>query len=359
MKSQVPFNKVNFEVFLGGISAHSTEDSIKSFVERTFGPVEMIEVPMCTKSQQAKGFAKIKFQNPSDTSKALKRKHIDMNGLKVAVKPWVNSQDYQQNKEETSQKKLYVRFPKSVTEHMLHQYFTKFGKIEVIDVKKDINSLEQRCFCYITFQTKEAAVAASMATPHRINSKKIRCKLAVPSDKIVNRERDQPLGFDDDEFFSGKIPELLEVPFSHIEALGFNGDLMNLGISNTISTLGLDSDLRLQMGPYLASLMSNSNPTKATLVSISSGENLPACKEPEGKVQKPLKKKLRLPRDGALNFEMPVSGSTALPTEVSTRRNLMTWLALQHNRDIDHSHEKSSNLVFRRMTRPGARMHNY
>ena len=171
MNSDRPTEKKDMEVFLGGISAHSTEGSIRTFAETEFGAVEHIEFPICPITKRSKGFARIKFKNIEVAQKALKKKHFLLDGLMVAIKRWVRQPYYETSKAEVFKRKIYVRFPKSTTEEMLRQYFSQFGAIELIDIKKDIGSLEQRCFCYITFETSEAALKATSSKPHMINSK--------------------------------------------------------------------------------------------------------------------------------------------------------------------------------------------
>lgn len=72
-------------------------------------------------------------------------------------------------------------------------------------MKQDVNTLEQRLFCYITFVSKEAAWTAASNRFHRIANKKIKCKLAFPNLKLPVES-----GFKLDDFRWQPITEYLQ-----------------------------------------------------------------------------------------------------------------------------------------------------
>lgn len=94
------------EVFFGGISVHSKVDDLKAFIEQNFGKIKEISMPINEKTGLALGFSRIMFWNKSDAIGALAKKNILINGIRVAIKRWVQKDRFIQCKQEDSLRKL-------------------------------------------------------------------------------------------------------------------------------------------------------------------------------------------------------------------------------------------------------------
>lgn len=171
-------------VFFGGISAHSSREDFKNCVEKAFGPISFMEMPLFPKSKLCKGFAKVCFSRKKDGLAALASQSILVDGFLVTIKKWVCPSKYQKTQERQLERKIYVRFPNSISEEILYHHFSQFGKIETMEMKVDMFSSCLRNFCFITFKSRENVLSATALSIHMIDFKTIKCKPAVSRSKM-------------------------------------------------------------------------------------------------------------------------------------------------------------------------------
>lgn len=321
-------------IFFGGLSARSTERSLIAFVEEQFGPVAFIDMPVCRRSFMPRGFAKIRFKEGEAAAKALATKYVKIDGIQVTMKPWVSQPHHLASKGEATRRKIYVRFPKSMSESMLHFYFSQFGEIEVIDIRKDLKSLEERCFCYITFQERDSALKAAAQRTHRVDCKKLRCKLAISPSEFQQMSQGKALknsatSCTNIKKVKNAFKAVPEPPIGYAETSSTKSQ--SLPLSGVLSSSSNKVDSHSLWGKNLrdASMTVNQKAQDLTAVVAPAESSMISNLLPGSK----------LIREGSLDDHKREK------LQKNHRRN-SSWLFLQHCGEIERRHKNYSQLRF-------------
>ena len=118
-------------LFIGGLSPHSTEQSIRTYFER-FGPLEEVNLIIDWVSGESKCCAIVIFERGTSGKQALRKKRhaIDRTRVRVSI-----ADDNKKGTKIVKTTKLYVgNLPSTITEKKLVSYFEKFGRVKTATI---------------------------------------------------------------------------------------------------------------------------------------------------------------------------------------------------------------------------------
>lgn len=167
-------------VFIGGISLKSTPQDIIDYAS-LFDDVEYVLLPKSAKTRHLKGYAKVRFKTVDGASRIVSFSGHVIAGLNVGVSPWTTNEEYLKTKEILSSRKVYVKFKERLGVENVKNYFSKFGEIQQIDIKKHPLTGRFRDFGYIIFGSPEAAQQATADEIHFINNEKVKAQICRPN----------------------------------------------------------------------------------------------------------------------------------------------------------------------------------
>ena len=160
-------------MFLGGLSWDTTEDDLTEYFGQ-FGHVANVSIKYNAATGNPRGFGFITFTNDDSIEAVLnsgphtvKNKQIDPRKAK--------------SKLNANLKKIFVGgVDSSMTEDELRDYFSRFGRVDGIELPFDKIRNRRREFCFIIFDTKEAADAACGESKQFIGGRDCDIKRAQP-----------------------------------------------------------------------------------------------------------------------------------------------------------------------------------
>lgn len=168
---------------MGGLSWETTEDDLIEYFSQ-YGPVQNVSIKYNTTTGHPRGFGFITFSSEEAIDAVL-------NAGPHSVKNKVI--DPRKAKAKTNSKKIFVGGVDSNTaEEELKEYFSRFGKVDGIELPFDKIRNRRREFCFIIFDTKEAADAACQESKQFINGRDCDIKRAQP--QINGGQRGGPRG---------------------------------------------------------------------------------------------------------------------------------------------------------------------
>ena len=177
-------------VFIGGIPLTSTRTEILSFLEK-FDRVAILGIPTEKKTHKLKGYAKAQLQTIEGLDRLLAEKNPAIRGLAVGVKVWTNKAEYLQSKDETSNRKIFVRHHPKLAESQLFEFFARFGAVDLFDFKVCPKTGKPRNFTYIVYKTAESASLAVLHGNCLVDGKYVRSEVTTPS-YLISQARKLP-----------------------------------------------------------------------------------------------------------------------------------------------------------------------
>ena len=163
----------NRKLFLGGLSWDTTEEDLTDYFGQ-YGHVSNVSIKYNAATGNPRGFGFITFANDESIDAVLnsgphtvKNKQIDPRKAK--------------SKLNANLKKIFVGgVDSSMTEDELRDYFSRFGRVDGIELPFDKIRNRRREFCFIIFDTKEAADAACGESKQFIGGRDCDIKRAQP-----------------------------------------------------------------------------------------------------------------------------------------------------------------------------------
>ena len=178
-------SSLNQKLFIGGLSPHTTQESLYSHFS-AFGAIKDSILMLDRTSGRSRCFGFITMEDPAMLDIILSQDQI-IDGKKADCKravPKETTSSTSQNSFRT--KKVFVGgLPSDITEELFREFFEKFGSIEDCVVMLDRDTGRPRGFGFITFVDEESTEKVlENYEKNYINGKWIDCKKAVP--KIGN-----------------------------------------------------------------------------------------------------------------------------------------------------------------------------
>jgi len=159
------------KLFLGGLSWETTDEDLIEYFSQ-FGQVANVNIKYNSSTGHPRGFGFITFASEDTVDAVLAAQPHTVKGKVV---------DPRKAKSKTSSKKIFVGGVDSNTEEeALKEYFSRFGKVDGIELPFDKIRNRRREFCFIIFDTKEAADQACQESKQYIGGRECDIKRAQP-----------------------------------------------------------------------------------------------------------------------------------------------------------------------------------
>lgn len=143
-----------FRIFLGGLTGTTTSEDLSSYFANLASIIEAVVVTD-PNTKKPSGFGFLTVCSQQDMEKILKIRHT-INGSNIDCKAALTKSEARNKEVEERKRKLFVGgLPKNLSDETLHDYFSKFGKIQKAYVVKDFKNGSTRGFGFVIFETVE------------------------------------------------------------------------------------------------------------------------------------------------------------------------------------------------------------
>ncbi|KAI5637340.1 RNA recognition motif domain-containing protein [Phthorimaea operculella] len=189
-KEEIPPYSRLFVVCSNDIEERDLEDAFKEF-----GEIENFYRPKDRSTGAPRGVAYVKYAKTSSAAAAIE--NLDqktISGSKKPLKVMVASKkdDPNDNSSSITYDRLFLKVPKTSTQEEIEQHFSKFGKVESVNILKDKSTQESKGLAFVKYRSfLEAATAVEEC------DRKYKAVFAAPKTNDLKRERDSGSSRDD------------------------------------------------------------------------------------------------------------------------------------------------------------------
>jgi RNA recognition motif-containing protein len=171
------------KLFIGGLSATTTEDQIKTYFSR-YADIEKCNIILDKHTGRSRCFGFLILSKKSSVSRILSAKHV-LDNKKIDCKPAFPKE--KPSKTPGSRKVFVGGLLPETTNAEFADYFSQYGQIDDSIVMKDRGSGKARGFGFVTF-AKEQSVEEVMKNYHNhfLRGKWVECKRAVAKEKLCS-----------------------------------------------------------------------------------------------------------------------------------------------------------------------------
>ncbi|XP_029290791.1 heterogeneous nuclear ribonucleoprotein A1b isoform X2 [Cottoperca gobio] len=158
------------KLFIGGLSFETTDESLRAHFEQ-WGSLTDCVVMRDPNTKRSRGFGFVTYSSVDEVDAAMTARPHKVDGRVVEPKRAVSREDSNRPGAHVTVKKIFVGGIKEDTEEsQLRDYFSQFGKIEVIDIMTDRNTGKKRGFAFVTFDDHDSVDRIVIQKYHTINS---------------------------------------------------------------------------------------------------------------------------------------------------------------------------------------------
>lgn len=161
-----------YEVFVGGLSIQTTEESLQTYMQR-FGPVVSTRIKKF--NGKSRGFAYIVFRSHETAKQVVEADH-SLDNKTFSCNYYVPDGLAQKKVKDEKNRKLFVNsLPPLATESDLLLYFQEFGPVERVTLNKFVDGKSKKS-AFVLFESETTAkrlLRRRHTTDHKIQGKKI------------------------------------------------------------------------------------------------------------------------------------------------------------------------------------------
>lgn len=183
-------------LFVGGIPRVASPTEVLIYLEQ-FGIVEYFSMPLQKESGYHMGFAKLLFVNDRQGKIFKSYQNHFIKEKEVGVKDWVPRDEHVPMIEQPSLNKLFFKFQAAVSEHEVHEYFSRYGLVESVQLVFNHVTKKVRDFGFIEFRYAKTAQNLLVGnTNHIVNGKTVKLFPSKERDelkKYSKAENTQPI----------------------------------------------------------------------------------------------------------------------------------------------------------------------
>lgn len=166
-------------IFIGGIPLNVTYRELHSYLNR-FDSVVRLRLPRDKETGILKGFARAVLATVEGAQKIVSHEEHRIGDLRFGISLWKQQKDYLQEKNQQTNKKVYVKYPTGVSENELYNHFLQYGPYENFTMKTDPFTQKSRNFCYISYQYQQDAYKAIAKRIQRVGLFRVLCEMSKP-----------------------------------------------------------------------------------------------------------------------------------------------------------------------------------
>lgn len=187
-------------LFIGGLPVETTEKDLSQFLH-IYSQIVWLQMGLDRQSNEFRGYAYTILADESAAEKLVLARGVVFKGVTVGVMRWRASCDYINQKDSWLKRKVFVKnLEYETSEPDLIKYFSRFGKVEIAEVRRDHLTKESRRIGYIQFFEETDAEKCLAVKKHYINRRRVEVKKCKSKQEQSNEAR-----VDSDK--TGKIKE--------------------------------------------------------------------------------------------------------------------------------------------------------
>lgn len=172
------------KLFIGGLSFETTDESLRAHFEQ-WGTLTDCVVMRDSGTKRSRGFGFVTYSSVQEVDAAMSARPHKVDGRVVEPKRAVSREDSNRPGAHITVKKIFVGGIKEDTEeHHLRDYFSQFGKIEVIDIMTDRSTGKKRGFAFVTFDDHDSVDRIVIQKYHTINSHNCEVRKALTKQEM-------------------------------------------------------------------------------------------------------------------------------------------------------------------------------
>ncbi len=162
-------------LFIGGIPLDSNFSDVFHFLSK-FDTVKWLRVET-DDYERPKGYAYALLATDEGYCRILSSPCWKLRGVPVGVKIWKDPKKYLLEKDELQRRKVFIkRLSPYTTEKSIQKYFSQFGELERVDLRRNHEDNTSRRIGFVTFMTVEAAESCLALTAHLLDGSAICCR---------------------------------------------------------------------------------------------------------------------------------------------------------------------------------------
>uniref|UniRef100_A0A8C6TI14 Heterogeneous nuclear ribonucleoprotein A1a n=1 Tax=Neogobius melanostomus TaxID=47308 RepID=A0A8C6TI14_9GOBI len=174
------------KLFIGGLSFETTDESLRAHFEQ-WGSLTDCVVMRDSNTKRSRGFGFVTYSSVQEVDAAMSARPHKVDGRVVEPKRAVSREDSNRPGAHITVKKIFVGGIKEDTEEShLRDYFSQFGKIEVIDIMMDRATGKKRGFAFVTFDDHDSVDRIVIQKYHTINSHNCEVRKALTKQEMHN-----------------------------------------------------------------------------------------------------------------------------------------------------------------------------
>jgi RNA recognition motif-containing protein len=175
------------KVFLGGLNYKTDEQGLKDYFSQ-YGSIVDCVVIRDAQTKRSRGFGFVKYAEPFMVDELMKNRPHKLDGRELDIKRSVPLSDSKRLDKHSKVNKLFVGgINDSINENDLKEYFSRFGNILNLTIKRDKTSLKSRGFGFVVFDDYDPVDKILLMKNHSINSVKINVEKAQNDSALINK----------------------------------------------------------------------------------------------------------------------------------------------------------------------------
>ncbi|XP_066564585.1 heterogeneous nuclear ribonucleoprotein A1b isoform X5 [Amia ocellicauda] len=174
------------KLFIGGLSFETTDESLRAHFEQ-WGVLTDCVVMRDPSTKRSRGFGFVTYSSVQEVDAAMDARPHKVDGRVVEPKRAVSREDSTRPGAHMTVKKIFVGGIKEDTEeHHLRDYFSEFGKIEVIEIMTDRASGKKRGFAFVTFDDHDSVDRIVIQKYHTVNGHNCEVRKALSKQEMAS-----------------------------------------------------------------------------------------------------------------------------------------------------------------------------
>lgn len=163
------------KLFVGNLSWETTQKDLKDYFSK-YGEVVNCTLKTEMDTKRSRGFGFVVFPSSAIVEKVLEEKEHKLNGRTIDPK--------RANPRREVCKKIFVgKCEPTTPEADLKEYFSKFGKVEKVELPYDKVKDQRRGFVFIEFDSEESVKKVLEETVHKMGNQEFDVKKATPTNQ--------------------------------------------------------------------------------------------------------------------------------------------------------------------------------
>ncbi|XP_030208210.1 heterogeneous nuclear ribonucleoprotein A1b isoform X6 [Gadus morhua] len=183
------------KLFIGGLSFETTDESLRAHFEQ-WGTLTDCVVMRDTGSKRSRGFGFVTYSTVEEVDAGMDARPHKVDGRMVEPKRAVSREDSNKPGAHVTVKKIFVGGIKEDTEEaQLRDYFSQFGKIDLVEIMTDRNTGKRRGFAFVTFDDHDSVDRIVIQKYHTVNCHNCEVRKALSKQEMQNTGMSRPGNF--------------------------------------------------------------------------------------------------------------------------------------------------------------------